>query len=127
MPFFNRKKKTLPGPLFFKSNQAAFEVACTLCSPTLQVDEIVPALVQRAELDKEGVPTLALKLASVEGGKEIPFCYATDHVPALQEGDLVAFQVSVVMPGVSAYGTMGVVVAKLKPQMNAQGGWATDP
>ena len=120
--FFKKNKQPSVSALFFKSNEAAFEYACQYCNSDLVTDNVLVALVEQAGPDKNGNVSALLKFASAEGGRTT-FCPVADSVPSLQPGDLVAFKIFDVAPGVkSVFGIQGAVVAKLEPEL-ADKGW----
>lgn len=124
----------------FKNNQLAFEYVCKYMDCTLQSEKPLPALVAQAnefagiefpvQKDENGIQTVLLKVASDDGGffvmaktpKPIPF--------DLESGDFVAWQPLQYKGEVvkntedKRIGWIGLIVAKLKPDLDTKKGWS---
>lgn len=114
------------GPLVFKSAKDAFDYSCEFMENDMTAGNTLPALVERQATRKDGVQTLAIRVAGENGGTEVPYCMTLNaDVPTFQVGDLAAYHIAQVNPalGASIFRFTGFVVAKLDPVFDFEKGW----
>jgi len=128
-------------PLYFKDGTAALEFACTLgCD--LKRGSVLPAVVldskalfgtqEAVKTQPNGIQTVALKVASSDGGFLVMSQTLGPNGPKLQPGDLVAWQAGEFASAVvetlkspdKRFGWVGFVIAALRPEFRINHGWA---
>jgi hypothetical protein len=114
--------------LVFKSNEAAFEYACTYLDVELKVGNSLVALVIGSERRPDGTQLALLKVASIDG-RFFAIAPTLDIGPTLQIGDFVGWRLaqydaSKLEPAADRrLGWYGFVTFQLAPEFNAQSGW----
>lgn len=129
-------------PLIFKSDTAAFEYACEYMDNSLTEGATLPALVVDARKyagmdtavmrDAKGIQTAMVRVASDDGGFLCVTRTVAPEVEDLEPGTFVAWQAQKYIPSAekafddprSAW--IGFIVAKLKPRLDVNNGWAIE-
>lgn len=128
-----------PKPLVFRGTDAAFEYACKHTSTDLKKGSTIPALVidakefagtaESVKRDANGIQSVVLKVASDDGGFVVMAQTAGPDTEDLAPGDFVAWRAFQFMEGMSdrlgdsRFAWVGLVVAKLKPELDPYKGW----
>ena len=127
-------------PLSFKDTQAAFKYACDYLQIDLKEGVVLPALVLDAAAavgggaavrhQPNGIQIAMLRVCAKDGGYMVIASSASANGPALQPGDLVAWQAGT---QVDALATQfpdprsrwsGLILARLLPEYTVGWGWA---
>ena len=120
--------------LIFKDNNAAFDYACKYIDCTLKEDATLLAIVldskeeyrtkQSVKTQDDGSQLAMIKVASDDGGFNVPANTAGTKGAVLKPGDLVAWQAMQYMPELgntvedSRFGWVGLILGTLKPELN---------
>ena len=89
------KKKSSMNPFIFKSNEAAFEIACKYMDTSIKAGKTSIALVDHCTQRDDGLQNLKVRIPSADGGVEIPHCTTLNKdVPHIAVGDLVGFYIA---------------------------------
>jgi hypothetical protein len=129
-------------PPYFKSGEAALEMACSYMDCTLSAGVSLPALVldsrtlfgaeASVKVQANGNQLAMLRVASSDGGFLVAASTAGSNGPSLEPGQLVAWHAMSYSQEIADAGTadkrfgwVGVIVGTLKPQF-VNGSWVGD-
>ena len=146
--FLRRKKPTSSAgsdvlvPLYFKSGDAALEMACKYMDCSLTEGSFLPAVVldsrklfgteDSVKMQANGTQLAMLRVASSDGGFLVAANTAYPNGPSLEPGQLVLWQAMSFIPEMSKVGTSderlgwaGLIFGTLKPEY-VNGSWVAD-
>ncbi len=147
--FLSRKKPTSSSagsdgvvPLYFKSGEAALEMACKYMDCSLTEGSFLPAVVldsrklfgteASVKMQANGIQLAMLRVASTDGGFLVAANTANPSGPSLEPGQLVVWQAMSYMPEMTEagaaderFGWIGLIVGTLKPEF-VDGSWVGD-
>lgn len=120
-------------PLYFKSSEAAFEMACKYLDCTIVKNTLLPAIVLDAKehfsmpvavkKNADGNQVVVVKVASDQGGFIVPASTLYPNGPDLEPGNLVYWMAGQFNSDIGCWN--GFIVAKLKPQI-VDGKWTIE-
>jgi len=139
MTWFNQEPEgETPKQLVFKSNEAAFQMACKYMHTSLENEKPVLGVIIEKDGDNYGIklsnpddPSIPTESISqlIEAGNIKHLSISgkpLDHVPPLQKGDLVLCIAPAELVALGAGTISVIIVAKVKPILDMKTGWVIE-